>query len=60
MATNENLPLYPRITVFADASYGEDVRCHSCHEPNAVCPDCGHAVCVFCDDECPGCEGSMW
>lgn len=57
---NENLPLYPRIAAYADASYGEDIVCLPCGEIRAVCPDCTAALCVFCETECSGCEGSVW
>jgi hypothetical protein len=52
--TTQNLPLYPRIVAYTDATHGEFMFC-PCGERNAVCPDCGSEVCVFCDSECPSC-----
>lgn len=54
-------PIYPRITEYADASYGDDTYClRGCGERRAVCPDCTTAVCVFCDDECIECGESVF
>lgn len=47
--------LYPRIVDFQ-----WDERCGCCGEPFAICPDCGHTLCVFSDDECEGCGGSLF
>lgn len=55
----ENLPIYSRITEYAGITSGEYIYC-ACGEHNAICPDCGSEVCVFCDGECPGCETPMW
>ena len=60
MNLSENLPLYHRITHFADATSGEFLFCPLCHEVNALCPDCGAEVCCTCADECPGCETPMF
>jgi hypothetical protein len=53
-------PIYPRIARWADGSYGEDLMCLPCRETRAVCPDCEAAVCVYCEDNCPGCGVSVF
>lgn len=63
MMNNENAisPLYPRIREYAYiAQNGEFTFCFSCKENNAICPDCGNEICVFCQDECDECGGSMF
>lgn len=49
----ETAPLYPRIVDFHPI-----LRC--CDEFCAVCPECEGTLCVFCEDECPECEASIF
>jgi hypothetical protein len=59
--TAQSLPLYPRIVEWASLYlFGEDYLCWGCKEAKAVCPDCGTAICVFCEDACDECGGSMF
>lgn len=53
MNNNASLALYPRITHWS----AED-RC--CGEWKALCPDCGTAICVFCEIECMECEAPLF
>ncbi len=52
------MTLYSRIESFG-YSFPEDY-CTTCDEWKAFCPECISAVCVFCEDECPGCDEPLW
>lgn len=53
------MSIYSRITEYTNMTHGEFMFCH-CGEQNAICPDCGAEVCVFCEDACPGCGESVF